>query len=58
MLSYTFFFLVGGLAQSALGNSKLETHVDSLELESDFHPVVLSEFMSNPHHQRTPFAVR
>lgn len=58
MLSSTFFFLVGGLARCALGSSNLETHVDSLELESDFDPVVLSEFMSNPHHHRTPFAVR
>lgn len=57
MLSITFFVLLGAVAQGVWGDSNLETHVDSLELVTDFEPVVLSEFMDNPHHQRTPFAV-
>lgn len=57
MLSITFFILLGAVAQGVWGNSNLETHVDSLELVTEFDPVVLSEFMDNPHHQRTPFAV-
>ena len=57
MLSNTLLVLIGVLAQSALGDSKLETHIDSLELVSDFSPVVLSEFLNYPRHHRTPFAV-
>jgi len=57
MLSITFFTFLGAVAQGVWENSNLETHVDSLELVTDFDPVVLSEFMDNPHHQRTPFAV-
>ncbi|KAJ4291986.1 hypothetical protein N0V90_009885 [Kalmusia sp. IMI 367209] len=57
MLSSILFILIASSAPSVWANSNLETHVDSLDLEASFTPVVASEFMGNPHHHRTPFAV-
>ncbi|KAI0145133.1 hypothetical protein GGR57DRAFT_481445 [Xylariaceae sp. FL1272] len=60
MLFFSFALLLSAspaIVSSALTDSSLETHVDTLALDYSFKPVKEAYWTSIKHHRRTPFAV-
>ncbi|KAF1954754.1 hypothetical protein CC80DRAFT_566720 [Byssothecium circinans] len=57
MLSFTLILSTVTAVQAAWSASSLEKHVDALDLVTGFVPVVGNDFIGDPHHHRTPFAV-
>jgi hypothetical protein len=43
--------------RAALDASSFELHEQTLTLDADYSPIILSEFVEEAHHRRTPFAV-